>query len=472
MNSPLKDIILEENMFIWNGGDGSGWFAPPKGTHVSDEFIASLQIDSRYGKTSENGWKKNGTTKVGIKKSFNFEGKTFYRGDTTLEAVNALKTGGFEPSDNNVLGPNITMSNKRDVAKKYGKYVSVLSISPKAKIVTEKQIQNIKDQIQKMGTAVKLSSPEGQKLVKLYNMKDYQLAAVLGYDGISKQWQGQSYIRGSKEISVWNLNMLVMSPVTEHHYNGKLNNLFELWNSYPGHPGRPGFRGGSLPRGAGSAHIMSESEIIDKAWRTDKDASSDPGFRKFALSVAEAQGFTGKPQKMSNDDFQKIDDEKYEIFHRGIRDTEEMSADQIHKEFMDGEYYVSGNLYDTIGKGIYMTDDYDYAKSYADQNKLLGVKGVVESIAIPRSAKVLDLRTSEGLTEASKAFDEVNKLNTKISDKYKTDLFTPSDENTKRAYTLTVWDYLETKGYDGIRNDAELCLFNRAIAVVNEQVEK
>lgn len=257
-----------------------------------------------------------------------------------------------------------------------------------------------------------------------------------------------------------------------HTYTNSLNRLLEFWNSYPGHPGRPGQRGGSLPRGAGSAHVMSEKEIISKAWRTSKDSETDPGYRKFALEVAAAQGFTGTPQKMSNDDFQKIDEEKYEILHRGIRDTEEMSAEKIHKEFMDGEYYVSGNLYDTIGKGIYMTDDYDYAKSYADQNKLQGTKGIVESIAIPRNAKVLDLRTSEGLAEASKAFDEVNKLNTKISDEYKTDLFAPSDSNTKQPYTLTVWEYLETKGYDGIRNDAEFCLFNRTIAIVNEQVEK
>lgn len=226
----MRDIILAENDFIWNGGSGSGWFSPPKGTHVSEEFVANLQIDERYGKTSENGWNKDGTTKEGLKKSFDSKEKSYFRGDTTLEAVLSLKNGGFEPSDNNVLGPHITMSNKKEVAKEYGKHISTLQISSDAKIVTEKQIQNMKSQIQKMGSATKLSSEKGQKLVRLYNMKDWQLAATFGYDGISKKWQGHSYIRGSKEVSIWNLNKVSMSPVTEHYYNQVLDKVLNAWD--------------------------------------------------------------------------------------------------------------------------------------------------------------------------------------------------------------------------------------------------
>lgn len=495
----LRDIILEENAFIWNdfpghkGRPGQRGGSLPKGSSAAGKkpsdkeasdyvnFITEKAgIEADYTKEDLKKLDKDLLKKLSEENLPNLSTKELYKVRERRKAMYATKEEFWLANQ----WLNSCVGSGGDALKK----AEEIGFNPKKEIQLSKQLMGedkilgFRNQEGKFDKDLMTTSRWSDIPGTYAKGKDTTLQTTISKENLlvhpkvlySPEAESASSIvySNEREYILDNTKTSFKERAAFNTYTAILDSLLSTWNSYPNHPGRPGQRGGSLPRGAvaGSTRALSDEEIISKAYYTEGDPNND-GWRAFAYRVAEAQGWTGKPKTVSDEEFSKLDKDKYEVFYRGIRDGDSISAKEAHKEFTDGKYYVSGNLYDAIGKGYYMTDSHDYAKSYAEQDKLFGTKGIVETLALPKDAKILDLRTVEGLQKASQYYDEVNKINAKIHEKYQLGAFEIADRNTKYPYTITVFEYIAAKGYVGTRNDSEVCLFNRSLAVVKKNVE-
>ena len=146
--------------------------------------------------------------------------------------------------------------------------------------------------------------------------------------------------------------------------------------------------------GPGSGrNLIDDQATVDRMFQDSTDENGqfkdegkgDPGL----AAIVHEQGFDAKPTTVSDSEFDRIVQERgAEVFYRGVKGADDLSAADIHGQFRDGEY-ESG--YGIFGNGFYMTPDASVAERYAD-----GTPGSVGRFALDEGARVIDYADLRG----------------------------------------------------------------------------
>lgn len=121
--------------------------------------------------------------------------------------------------------------------------------------------------------------------------------------------------------------------------------------------------------------------------RTKKAKEENRAWENHTLEiVAEKQGFTGTPKVVSAEEMDRLEEEGWTIAYRGISDYSygndgsiTSTSQELAEEFRTGDYHAGSGV---DGDGIYLTTDYEVARSYADDWPT-GKEGTVLKVAIP-----------------------------------------------------------------------------------------
>ena len=121
--------------------------------------------------------------------------------------------------------------------------------------------------------------------------------------------------------------------------------------------------------------------------REEKGRSEKRAWENYVLEiVAEKQGFAETPKVVTADEMDKLQADGWTIAYRGIQDYSHggdnninYTSEQLAEEFRTGNYHAGSGV---DGDGIYLTTDYEVARSYADDWKT-GKQGTVLKVAIP-----------------------------------------------------------------------------------------
>ena len=112
--------------------------------------------------------------------------------------------------------------------------------------------------------------------------------------------------------------------------------------------------------------------------------------------IAEKQGFAGKPKVVSSEEMTNLEKEGWTIAYRGIANPKMYgpnlpTAEDFAEDFKNGDYYAGAGV---TGDGIYLTTNYDLAKSYTEQDSLAFGTGKVLKVAIP--PRFTEIKTGQG----------------------------------------------------------------------------
>lgn len=211
-----------------------------------------------------------------------------------------------------------------------------------------------------------------------------------------------------------------------------------------GHSGREGKVGGSAKSGV----KLSEDIIntIAENWADDIVLTTGKE-NEFTRSLADEQGFLDKPQKVSQEEYDKaIADGGIELF-RGVRRNLDMTTKEMVDEFVNGEaWYGNGDF----GAGIYTSSELGTADSYTGEfDEGAGLMKIV----LPKDAKVL--KYSDKVAD-----DYYNYRNNKVkeySDKSEK-AWSSGDEKGGEKYdrlvkaydSMGLTDYAIINGYDAL----------------------
>jgi hypothetical protein len=114
-------------------------------------------------------------------------------------------------------------------------------------------------------------------------------------------------------------------------------------------------------------------------------------------AILQSQGFTAKPTVVSAAEFKVLEDLGATITHRGVTSTATKSAEDMIKEFKDGEMFVGTGV---AGNGVYSATNLEYVIKYAGDNS-----DNVMSMAFTPNAKFISMEDAKnGAQVFSNAF--------------------------------------------------------------------
>lgn len=114
-------------------------------------------------------------------------------------------------------------------------------------------------------------------------------------------------------------------------------------------------------------------------------------------AILQSQGFTAKPTVVSATDFAVLEELGAVVTHRGVTATATKSADDMIKEFKDGEMFVGTGV---AGNGVYSATNLEYVIKYAGDNP----DNVISMAFAPR-AKLISMEDAKnGASVFSSAF--------------------------------------------------------------------
>lgn len=141
--------------------------------------------------------------------------------------------------------------------------------------------------------------------------------------------------------------------------------------------------------------------------RDEKRKAEKGKWENYVLEIiAEKQGFADTPKVVSAEEMDKLQAEGWTIAYRGIQDfsygtdypTEESvtaTSKQLAEEFRTGNYHAGSGV---DGDGIYLTTDYEVARSYAD-DWVTGKQGTVLKVAIPPNSTMSENEFHDYITQ-------------------------------------------------------------------------
>jgi hypothetical protein len=121
--------------------------------------------------------------------------------------------------------------------------------------------------------------------------------------------------------------------------------------------------------------------------RDEKRKADKQAYENHVLEiVAEKQGFADTPKIVTPEEMQQLEKDGWTVAYRGIQDfsyggdeSVTRTSKELAEEFRTGNYHAGSGV---DGDGIYLTTDYEVARSYADDWRT-GKQGTVIKVAIP-----------------------------------------------------------------------------------------
>jgi len=124
-------------------------------------------------------------------------------------------------------------------------------------------------------------------------------------------------------------------------------------------------------------------------------SGKDDNENKILEIIAEKQGFAGKPKVVSPQEMANLEKQGWTIAYRGIANPgtvyygqKNYTSEEFAEDFKNGDYYAGAGV---TGDGIYLTTNYDLAKTYAETNR---GQGTVLKVAIP--PRFTDIQSGQG----------------------------------------------------------------------------
>lgn len=139
--------------------------------------------------------------------------------------------------------------------------------------------------------------------------------------------------------------------------------------------------------GKGIASYRNSEGYKDIQAREEKRKANKQAYENHVLEiVAEKQGFADKPKVVTAEEMEQLEKDGWTIAYRGIQDfsygndeSVTRTSQELAEEFRTGNYHAGSGV---DGDGIYLTTDYEVARSYADDWRT-GKQGTVLKVAIP-----------------------------------------------------------------------------------------
>jgi PBSX family phage portal protein len=194
---------------------------------------------------------------------------------------------------------------------------------------------------------------------------------------------------------------------------------------------------------------------ISKTFEYDPDSS-----KSMFDQICEAQGFNGPPSVLEHKEFNEAAKESGILCYRGLKDSENLTADEIKEQFMFAtDYEAIGTGQRASGAGTYFTS--------TPQEKPGNTPKRADKQAARASARDHgDVIITSTLDRSSKTMDYQEALKTATSQ---------AEKETFRKYNYDVGCYLASKGYDGVRRSTDtghnVVLYNRTKAIVLDDRE-